>query len=195
MGPPRGGCNRTRTGASAAESPEIQFGRDHTWLDGADKKVNSECHTGGSGEISVAKRVLVLNGPNLNMLGKREPEIYGRDTLDDIRAACAAFCEAQGWALDFRQSNAEGELVTWIQEARGAVDALVINAAAYTHTSVAIHDALHLLDCPIVEVHLSNIHRREPFRHHSYISSVASGVIVGFGAKGYLLALAALEAG
>jgi len=146
-------------------------------------------------QTAAKKRVLILNGPNLNMLGKREPEIYGRDTLDDIRAACQGFCDARGWALEFRQSNHEGELVTWIQEARETQDAVIINAGAYTHTSVAILDALHLLKCPIVEVHLSNIHRREAFRHHSYISSVATGVIVGFGATGYILALTGLEAG
>lgn len=139
------------------------------------------------------KRILVLNGPNLNMLGVREPAVYGRDTLADIEAACKTAAAARGWSLEFRQSNHEGELVGWIQAARTEADALVINPAAFTHTSVAILDALMLLDIPVVEVHLSNIHKREEFRHHSYVSRVATGVIAGFGAKGYLLALAALE--
>lgn len=140
-----------------------------------------------------AKRVLILNGPNLNLLGQREPEIYGHTTLADIRNSCAAFAREKGWSLDFRQSNHEGELVTWIQEARGSADALIINPAAYTHTSVAILDALAMLEIPIIEIHLSNIHRREAFRHHSYVSTVAAGVIAGFGAGGYLLALEALS--
>jgi len=141
------------------------------------------------------KRILVLNGPNLNMLGVRQPEVYGRETLADIEAACATAAEARGWSLAFRQSNHEGELVGWIQQARTEADALIINPAAFTHTSVAILDALLLLDIPVVEVHLSNIHKREEFRHHSYVSRAATGVIAGFGAKGYLLALAALDDG
>lgn len=140
------------------------------------------------------KRVLVLNGPNLNMLGRRQPEVYGHDTLEDIRDACVDYAAPRGWDLDFRQSNHEGELVSWIQEARENADAVVINPAAYTHTSVAILDALLLLDIPVIEVHLSNIHKREAFRHHSYVSQAASGVICGFGAKGYLMALASLDA-
>ncbi|WP_337997263.1 type II 3-dehydroquinate dehydratase [Oleispirillum naphthae] len=139
------------------------------------------------------KRILVLNGPNLNMLGVREPAVYGRDTLADIETACRKAAVARGWSLEFRQSNHEGDLVGWIQEARAEADALVINPAAFTHTSVAILDALLLLDIPVIEVHLSNIHKREEFRHHSYVSRAAAGVIAGFGAKGYLLALAALE--
>jgi len=139
------------------------------------------------------KRILVLNGPNLNMLGVREPAVYGRDTLADIEAACRKAATARGWSLEFRQSNHEGDLVGWIQEARAEADALIINPAAFTHTSVAILDALLLLDIPVIEVHLSNIHKREEFRHHSYVSRAAMGVIAGFGAKGYLMALAALE--
>ena len=139
------------------------------------------------------KRILVLNGPNLNMLGVREPAVYGRDTLADIEAACRKGAMTRGWSLEFRQSNHEGDLVGWIQEARAEADALIINPAAFTHTSVAILDALLLLDIPVIEVHLSNIHKREEFRHHSYVSRAAAGVIAGFGAKGYLLALAALE--
>ncbi|HWU17929.1 MAG TPA: type II 3-dehydroquinate dehydratase [Devosia sp.] len=140
----------------------------------------------------MAKRVLVLNGPNLNLLGMREPEIYGRTTLSDIEALCRTAASELGLAVDFRQSNYEGELVTWIQEARNGADAILINPAAYSHTSVAIHDALKAVGLPVAEVHLSNIHQREPFRHHSYVSAVAYGVICGFGAAGYKLALHAL---
>jgi 3-dehydroquinate dehydratase-2 len=141
----------------------------------------------------MAKRVLVLNGPNLNMLGVREPEIYGAQTLGDIEKLCQASGQALGLKMDFRQSNHEGELVTWIQDARKTADAILINPAAYSHTSVAIHDALKAAGLPVVEVHLSNIHQREPFRHHSYVSAVAYGVICGFGALGYSLALQALS--
>ena len=143
--------------------------------------------------MSMAKRVLVLNGPNLNMLGQRQPEIYGRTTLAGIDAEVEAAAGELGMEAVCRQSNLEGELVTWIQEARGAFDAIVINAAAYTHTSVALLDALTLFEGPVVEVHLSNIHRREPFRRHSYVSGAALGVIAGFGPVGYRLALLALE--
>ncbi|MCX7355660.1 MAG: type II 3-dehydroquinate dehydratase [Alphaproteobacteria bacterium] len=136
--------------------------------------------------------VVVLNGPNLNMLGKREPNIYGRDTLADVEKACRAHAKTLGLALDFRQSNHEGELVGWIQEARGKAAGIVINAAALTHTSVALLDALQAAEVPTIEVHLSNIYRREPFRHHSYISRAAMGVICGLGPKGYLMALDAL---
>lgn len=136
--------------------------------------------------------VVVLNGPNLNMLGKREPNIYGRDTLADVEKACRAHAKTLGLALDFRQSNHEGELVGWIQEARGNAAGIVINAAALTHTSVALLDALQAAEVPTIEVHLSNIYRREPFRHHSYISRAAVGVICGLGPRGYLMALDAL---
>lgn len=138
--------------------------------------------------------VWVLNGPNLNLLGTREPEIYGHDTLADIEAASAKRAEALGLGLEFRQSNHEGELVTWIQEARGQAAAIVINAAAYTHTSVAIHDALKMFEGPVVELHLSNPHRREAFRHRSYVSTAATGVVAGFGAAGYPLAIEAAAA-
>jgi 3-dehydroquinate dehydratase II len=138
------------------------------------------------------KRVLVLNGPNLNLLGTREPETYGSETLKDVENLCRGTAEALGLVLDFRQSNHEGELVTWIQDARKTADAIVINPAAYSHTSVAIHDALRAAALPCVEVHLSNIHQREAFRHHSYVSSVAFGVICGFGSLGYKQALEAL---
>jgi len=140
----------------------------------------------------MAKPILVLNGPNLNLLGVREPATYGSNTLADIERLCADTARGLGLEIDFRQSNHEGDLVTWIQEARGAVSGLVINPAAYSHTSVAIPDALKMLDVEIVEVHLSNIHQREAFRHHSYVSAVAGGVICGLGAQGYRLAILAL---
>ena len=136
--------------------------------------------------------IMVLNGPNLNLLGTREPEIYGSDTLADIEARTAAKAAEYGMNVDFRQSNDEGELVSWIQDARTSCQGLIVNGAAYTHTSVAILDALMAFDGPIVEVHLSNIFKRESFRHHSYVSKAADGVICGFGARGYLLAIDAL---
>jgi 3-dehydroquinate dehydratase-2 len=135
--------------------------------------------------------ILILNGPNLNLLGTRQPEVYGAETLDAIEAACVARGEALGVEVEFRQSNSEGELVDWIQHARGTFAALIINAGAYTHTSVAILDALLALDIPIYEVHLSNIHRREDFRHNSYVSKAAEGMICGFGGFGYLMAVEA----
>lgn len=137
--------------------------------------------------------VLVLNGPNLNLLGQREPDIYGTGTLDDIARACADRAKALGLAVDFRQSNHEGALIDAIHEAVGRARAIILNAGALTHTSVALMDALTAVGLPVVEVHLSNVFRREPFRHHSYISPVAAGVICGFGAFGYLMALDALE--
>jgi 3-dehydroquinate dehydratase-2 len=136
--------------------------------------------------------VFVLNGPNLNMLGLRQPKVYGRATLADVEKLCRARAEALGLAVDFRQSNLEGELVGWIQEARKAAAGIVINAGAYTHTSVAILDALLTAKKPVIEVHLSNVFRRESFRHHSYVSPAAAGVIVGCGPLGYALALEAL---
>ena len=140
----------------------------------------------------MAKRVLVLNGPNLNLLGTREPDIYGAQTLKDVEALCVTTGGELGLEIDFRQSNHEGELVTWIQDARTTADAILINPAAYSHTSVAIHDALKAVGLPVGEVHLSNIHQRESFRHHSYVSAVAVGVICGFGVTGYRLSLIAL---
>jgi 3-dehydroquinate dehydratase-2 len=142
--------------------------------------------------VSETPTVLILNGPNLNMLGTREPEIYGRETLADIEAACRGQAEALALAVDFRQSNEEAELVTWIQEARGTVAGLIINAGAYTHTSIAILDALRMCEVPVIEVHLSNPFRREPFRHTSYISQAARGVICGLGGHGYVLAIDAM---
>jgi 3-dehydroquinate dehydratase II len=135
------------------------------------------------------KPVFILNGPNLNMLGSREQAVYGSETLADLEARCATRAKALGLTIDFRQSNVEGELVGWIQEARSTTSGIILNAAAYTHTSIALHDALKAADVPVIEVHLSNIYRREPFRHHSYVSPVALGVICGFGGHGYELAL------
>jgi 3-dehydroquinate dehydratase II len=136
--------------------------------------------------------VLILNGPNLNMLGVRQPAIYGRDTLEDLEQACADEAANLELEIDFRQSNHEGELVTWIQEARTAHDGVIVNAGALSHTSIAILDALTAAELPVVEVHLSNIFRREAFRHNSYVSLAATGVICGLGAHGYLLALQAM---
>ena len=141
---------------------------------------------------TMAKHVLVLNGPNLNMLGKREPAIYGAQTLSDVETLCRVAADEFGLSIDFRQSNHEGELVTWIQEALGTADGILINPGAYSHTSVAIYDALKAVNLPAAEVHISNIHQREAFRHHSYVSAVAFGVICGFGTLGYRLALEAM---
>ena len=141
----------------------------------------------------MAKAVLILNGPNLNMLGTREPGIYGSATLADLESISAKKADTLGIAIDFRQSNAEGELVTWIQEARDSASGIIINAAAYTHTSIALHDALKAAGLPVIELHLSNIYSREAFRHQSYLSAAATGVICGFGAKGYELALEAIS--
>ena len=140
----------------------------------------------------MAKLIYVLNGPNLNMLGVREPSVYGRDSLDDVRRRTEARAEKLGLKIDFRQSNHEGELVTWIQEARGKAQGIIINAGGYTHTSVAMLDALQAAELPAIEVHLSNIFRREDYRHHSYISLGVKGVICGLGARGYELAVEAI---
>ncbi|MBM3545504.1 MAG: type II 3-dehydroquinate dehydratase [Alphaproteobacteria bacterium] len=142
--------------------------------------------------VPATPKVLILNGPNLNMLGVREPSIYGKDTLADVEKLCRKTGKALGLAIDFRQSNLEGELVTWIQQARGTMAGIIINAGAYTHTSVALLDALSLTELPVIEVHLSNIYKREAFRHKSYISPVARGVLCGFGPHGYALALEGL---
>jgi 3-dehydroquinate dehydratase-2 len=136
--------------------------------------------------------ILVLNGPNLNLLGVREPEIYGTETLAEIEESCLERCAELELKLDFRQSNNEGELVGWIQDARGNANGIVINAAALSHTSIAILDALKFAELPVIEVHLSNIFKREPFRHVSYISQAADGMICGLGGQGYVLALDAL---
>jgi 3-dehydroquinate dehydratase-2 len=136
--------------------------------------------------------VAVLNGPNLNMLGLRQPAIYGHATLDDVEALCAEAADDLGLAIDFRQTNGEGELISWVQECRGKAAGIIINPGGYTHTSIALMDALLAVELPVVEVHVSNIHRREEFRHHSYISRAAVGVICGLGIQGYSLALSAM---
>jgi 3-dehydroquinate dehydratase-2 len=135
------------------------------------------------------KLVTLLNGPNLNLLGLRQPDIYGRETLDDVAAKVSDLAEELGLAVRALQSNHEGQLVDWIQEARGKSAAIIINPGAYSHTSIAILDALNTYDGPVLEVHISNIHKREAFRHHSYVSARADGVIAGCGTEGYLLAL------
>ena len=137
----------------------------------------------------MAKTVLVLNGPNINMLGKRQPEVYGHETLADIEANCMNIGASLGLSVICKQSNYEGELITWIQEAREEFDAIVINPAAYSHTSIGILDALHAFEGAVIEVHISNIHKREEFRHHSYGSLRADGIVVGCGTHGYDLGL------
>lgn len=140
----------------------------------------------------MVKPIYVLNGPNLNMLGQREPAVYGRDTLLDVRARTEARAKAAGHQVDFRQSNSEGELIGWIQEARDRASGIIINAGGLTHTSISVLDALQAAELPVVEVHLSNIFRRDSFRQHSYVSLAATGVICGLGAKGYELAIEAM---
>lgn len=137
----------------------------------------------------MSKTVFLINGPNLNLLGKREPEIYGAETLDDVQRACEALAVDAGLTLRAMQSNHEGQIVDWIHEAREAADAIVINPAAFTHTSVAILDALKAFDGLVFEVHISNVHKREAFWHHSYVSARADGVLAGFGVQGYALAM------
>ncbi|MCJ2007504.1 type II 3-dehydroquinate dehydratase [Methylobacterium sp. E-025] len=137
----------------------------------------------------MSRLVTVLNGPNLNLLGRRQPEIYGHETLADVEAACRALAGELGLALQFRQSNHEGALIDWIHAARDEAAGIVINPAAFTHTSVALLDALNAFDGPVIEVHISNVHKREAFRHHSYVSLRADGVIAGLGTEGYGLAL------
>jgi len=138
------------------------------------------------------KTITVLNGPNLNMLGLRQPHIYGASTLDDVENLCAEAAFELGLGIDFRQSNIEGELVSWIQECRGRSAGIIINPAGYTTTSIAMLDALLIADQPVIEVHITNIHKREEFRHHSYISKVATGVICWLGVAGYALAMRAM---
>ena len=137
----------------------------------------------------MSKLITILNGPNLNLLGQREPEIYGHETLEDVAAGCAALAAELGLACEARQSNHEGELVDWIQQARGVSAGIIINPGAYSHSSVAILDALNAFSGPVLEVHISNIHKREEFRHHSHVSRRADGVIAGFGVEGYYLAM------
>jgi len=142
----------------------------------------------------MANAIFVLNGPNLNLLGTREPEVYGKETLEDLHKRCDRKAQALGFVVDFRQSNHEGDLVAWVQEARTGASGVIVNAGAFTHTSIALLDALLACPVPVVEVHLSNIFAREPFRHRSYISQAAKGVICGFGGLGYELAIEALAA-
>ncbi len=138
--------------------------------------------------------VAVLNGPNLNMLGLRQPELYGAATLDDVEQLCAETGDQFGLAIDFRQTNGEGELVSWVQECRGRAAGIVINPAGYTTTSISLMDALLAVELPVIEVHITNIHRREEFRQHSFVSKAAVGVIAGLGIHGYALALNAMAA-
>ena len=142
----------------------------------------------------MSRLVTVLNGPNLNLLGKRQPHIYGSETLADVEASCRSLAAELGLGLRFLQSNHEGQIVDWIHEARDAAAGIAINPAAYTHTSVAILDALSAFEGPVIEVHISNVHKRESFRHHSYVSLRADGVIAGCGTQGYGLALRRLAA-
>lgn len=141
---------------------------------------------------SKAKSILILNGPNLNMLGVREPAIYGKDTLQDLMTMAARRATELGLLTDARQSNHEGDLITWIHQARTEHNGIIINPAGYTHTSIAILDALQVSELPVIEIHLSNIHKREEFRHHSYVSKAARGVICGFGGYGYVMAVEAM---
>lgn len=142
----------------------------------------------------MSRKIFVLNGPNLNLLGRRQPEIYGRETLDDVAALCREAAAPAGLEIDLRQSNYEGEIVGWIHEARESAAAIVINPAAYTHTSVAILDALNTFEGPVIEVHISQVHKREAFRHHSYVSHRSDAVIVGCGVQGYALAVTRVAA-
>ena len=142
----------------------------------------------------MAHKIVILNGPNLNLLGQREPDIYGRTKLADIEAMCREEAVRLGVEVDCRQSNSEGELVSWVQQVPGRFGGLILNAGAYSHTSIALLDALRALNEPLIEVHLSNIYQRETFRQHSYVSLAAKGIICGFGSRGYLMALGALVA-
>ncbi len=142
--------------------------------------------------MAQAPKILILNGPNLNLLGTREPDVYGTATLADIETASRRRGTELGLEVDCRQSNGEGQLIDWIHEARGEQDGLIINPGAYSHTSIALLDALQAVRLPVIEVHLSNIHRREAFRAHSYVSKAADGVIAGFGPDGYLMAVEAM---
>ena len=141
----------------------------------------------------MSRLVYILNGPNLNLLGLRQPAIYGNETLADVERDCLALAADLGLTVRFHQSNREYELIDWIHQARGEAGGIAINPAAFTHTSVAILDALNAFDGPVIEVHISNVHQREPFRHHSFVSGRADGVIAGCGTQGYLLALRRLD--
>ena len=136
--------------------------------------------------------IAVLNGPNMNMLGLRQPHLYGTATLDDVESLCAETADRLGLAIDFRQTNGEGELISWVQECRGRAAGIVINPAGYTNTSIALMDALLATELPVIEVHITNMHRREEFRHTSFVSKAAVGVISGLGVRGYAMALDAM---
>jgi 3-dehydroquinate dehydratase-2 len=142
--------------------------------------------------ISTKPSILIISGPNLNLLGTREPSVYGHSTLDDIEVSCVRQAETLGLEVSFYQSNSESEIIDWIQKARNLHDGVIINAGAFSHTSIAILDALLAVDIPVIEIHLSNVFQREPFRHHSYITQAAIGMICGFGAQSYLIALDAI---
>lgn len=146
----------------------------------------------GNAQVAKAPKVLILNGPNLNMLGSRQPDVYGRESLADVEESCSRHGRSLSLEVDCRQSNSEGQLVDWIQEARKGHNGVIINPGAYSHTSIAIMDALLAAELPVIEVHLSNIHRREAFRHQSYVSKVADAVLCGLGSQGYLFALDAM---
>ena len=141
----------------------------------------------------MSKRIYLLNGPNLNLLGQRQTELYGSETLDDVTQNCEKIAASRGMTIESFQSNSEGQLVDWVHEARQKADAIIINPGAYSHTSIALLDALNTFDGIVIEVHISNIHRREEFRHHSYISLRSDGVIVGLGTQGYGLAVEAVQ--
>lgn len=150
------------------------------------------CYAPGMSPSPTLKLIAVLNGPNMNMLGLRQPHLYGSATLDDVEALCAETAEQLDLAIDFRQTNGEGELISWVQECRGRAAGIIINPAGFSHTSIALMDALLASELPVIEVHVTNIHRREEFRHHSYVSKAATGVICGLGINGYALALSAM---
>lgn len=173
----RGGSGRASAGPLAGLGPPV--------LAQASRVVRK-------GSVVTPPLIAVLNGPNLNMLGVREPEKYGTATLDDVEALCAEVADELGFAIDFRQTNSEGELVTWVQECRGRAAGIIMNPAGYTTTSIATMDALLAVGVPVIEVHITNIHRREEFRHHSFISKAATGVICGLGVEGYALAIRAM---
>jgi 3-dehydroquinate dehydratase-2 len=150
------------------------------------------CYAPGMSPTPILQLIAVLNGPNMNMLGLRQPHIYGRATLDDVETLCAEAAEQLDLAIDFRQTNAEGELISWVQECRGRAAGIIINPAGFSHTSIALMDALLAVELPVIEVHVTNVHRREEFRQTSYVSRVATGVICGLGINGYALALSAM---
>ncbi|CEF40606.1 3-dehydroquinate dehydratase II [Acetobacter senegalensis] len=173
------------TGSPEQVFPEFSAAYQSLLLDAAWHRATARC-------TMERPLIAVLNGPNLNMLGQRQPEIYGSATLDDVEQICIQAADKLDLAIDFRQTNIEGELISWVQDCRKRARGIIINPAGYSHTSVALLDALLATDLPVIEVHISNIHRREPFRHMSYVSRAAVGVICGLGVTGYSLALQAM---